>query len=237
MLFTPGDVVYSSSAILESEPPNLAVAKLHSLMEARRSPSTKLREALAASAGVKVHVVGDTIVDSYTYCSLIGGQHQDADAQREVRAARRLRGRRGIVAKHLRKAGAEVPFSTVLGDDALKDLVLADLEANGVACSAIVDPTRPTTQKNVFIADGYRLLKVDRLDNRPISTKILKEFADAIEATPADVVVFSDFRHGIFNPGTIPTLLASLPAGALCVSPTARWRAGGETSSTSRAST
>jgi sugar/nucleoside kinase (ribokinase family) len=73
------------------------------------------------------------------------------------------------------------------------------------------------TQKNVFSADGYRLLKVDRLDNRPISSKVLKDFTDAIAATEAEVVVCSDFRHGIFNPGTIPTLLASLPRRALRV--------------------
>src|SRR4029450_258444 len=29
--------------------------------------------------------------------------------------------------------------------------------------------------------------------------------------------VCSDFRHGIFNPGTIPTLLSSIPTGALRV--------------------
>jgi sugar/nucleoside kinase (ribokinase family) len=114
-------------------------------------------------------------------------------------------------------AGAQVRFTTVLGDDEMKDLVLADLEKSGVSCSGIVDPTRPTTQKNVFSADGYRLLKVDRLDNRPISSKVLKKLTAAIEGTEADIVVLSDFRHGIFNPATIPTLLASLPPRALRV--------------------
>ena len=48
--------------------------------------------------------------------------------------------------RHLRRAGAEVVFSTVLGDDALRDFVITDLEANGIDCHAIVDPTRPTTR-------------------------------------------------------------------------------------------
>jgi rfaE bifunctional protein kinase chain/domain len=217
LLFTPGDVVYSSSAILESEPPDLAVAKLHSLMEGEALTFQKLREALAASEGVKVHVIGDTIVDSYTYCSTIGASTKTPTLSVKYEQRTDFVGGAGIVAKHLRKAGAQVRFTTVLGDDELKDLVLSDLEASGVSCSGIVDPTRPTTQKNVFTADGYRLLKVDRLDNRPISSKVLKEFTDAIEATPADVVICSDFRHGVFNPGTIPTLLASLPPRALRV--------------------
>lgn len=217
LLFTPGDVVYSSSAILESEPPDLAVAKLHSLMEGEGLSFQKLREALAASGGVRVHVVGDTIVDSYTYCSAIGASTKTPTLSVKYEDRADFVGGAGIVAKHLREAGAQVRFTTVLGDDVLKDFVLSDLEASGVACTGLVDPTRPTTQKNVFSADGYRLLKVDRLDNRPIDQRILKEFTDSIAGTPADVVVCSDFRHGIFNPGTIPTLLASIPGGVLRV--------------------
>src|SRR5438309_544443 len=64
-----------------------------------------------------------------------------------------------VVAKHMRKAGAEVVFSTVMGEDACKDMVLADLKAEGIQCEPVVDPTRPTTQKNAFITNGYRMLK------------------------------------------------------------------------------
>jgi rfaE bifunctional protein kinase chain/domain len=217
LIFTPGDVVYSSSAILESAPPDLAVAKLHSLMQGEQLSFDKLREALAALQGVRVHVVGDTIVDSYTYCSPIGASTKTPTLSVKYERQADFVGGAGIVAKHLRQAGAQVRFTTVLGDDGLKDLVLKDLEASGVSCAGLVDPTRPTTQKNVFNAEGYRLLKVDRLDNRPIPSKVLKEFTEAISGTETDVVVFSDFRHGIFNPGTIPELVASLPQGALRV--------------------
>ena len=105
----------------------------------------------------------------------------------------------GIVAKHLRAAGAEVIFSTVLGKDTLGDFVLSDLERFGIKVNAVRDESRPTTNKNVFIASGYRLLKVDSLDNRPISTRYLSHLCDAISTTDAEVLVFSDFRHGIFN--------------------------------------
>ena len=86
----------------------------------------------------------------------------------------------GIVAKHLRAAGAEVTFSTVLGDDALKDFVLEGLSKSGVKCKPIIDQTRPTTNKNAIIAGGYRLLKVDTLDNRSISDDIVLSLAKPI---------------------------------------------------------
>ena len=121
-----------------------------------------------------MHVVGDTIVDTYTYCAHDRRQDQDADDERAVRQAQvDYVGGAGIVAKHLRAAGAEVAFSTVLGDDALKDFVLEDLAEAGVECEPIIDHTRPTTNKNAIVAGGYRLLKVDTLDNRSISERIV----------------------------------------------------------------
>jgi bifunctional ADP-heptose synthase (sugar kinase/adenylyltransferase) len=117
----------------------------------------------------------------------------------------------------LRQAGAEVVFSTVLGDDALKDFVVKDLEAAGIECHAVIDPTRPTTQKNAFITNGYRLLKVDKLDNRPISEQIVGALKDELARHEVDVVVFSDFRHGIFNKVTIPQLTEALPEGVMRV--------------------
>ena len=73
LLFTPGDIVYSSSAIIENSPPNLSHVKLASLMDAEGITFSRLRAVVRSLRGTKVHVVGDTIVDSYTYCTLIGG--------------------------------------------------------------------------------------------------------------------------------------------------------------------
>src|ERR1700730_7111164 len=70
LLFTPGDIVYSSSAIIETTPPNLAHHKLGSLMDAEGITFQRLREVVSSLAGTRVHIVGDTIVDSYTYCML-----------------------------------------------------------------------------------------------------------------------------------------------------------------------
>ena len=72
IIFTPGDVVFSSSAIIESKLPDLSVEKLALLMRAENVSFAGLRKALAAAAGMKVHVVGDTIVDTLTHTELIG---------------------------------------------------------------------------------------------------------------------------------------------------------------------
>ena len=61
------------------------------------------------------------------------------------------------------------------------------------------------------------MLKVDKLDNRPITGKILEQIRSSVANHPADAVVFSDFRHGVFNRQTIPQLTAAAPPGALRV--------------------
>ena len=217
VIFTPGDIVYSSSRIIETEPPDLAIDKLHTLMEAEGLTFDGLRETLTQFKGVKAHVIGDTIVDSYTYCTLIGGNTKTPTLSLKYERQVDFVGGAGIVAKHLKMAGADVKFTTVLGDDPLKDYVLRDLQEYGVQCEAIIDRTRPTTQKNVFTAGGYKMLKVDKVDNRPLTDRTLELFKKSIASTQAEVVVFSDFRHGIFNGRTIPVLTAAIPKGPLRV--------------------
>src|SRR3546814_16017724 len=96
--------------------------------------------------GTRVHVAGDTIVDSITRCSMIGGMTKTPTMSVRFEAKDDFVGGAGVVAKHLRAAGAEVTFSTVLGADALKDFVLADPAAAGVMCRPLLPPPRPKPQ-------------------------------------------------------------------------------------------
>lgn len=217
LIFTPGDVVFSSSAFIEQAPPNIAPEKLMTLMEQEGVTFDALRKALDSFKDARVHVVGDTIVDSYTYCTMVGGMTKTPTFSVKYENQVDFVGGAGVVSKHVRATGAKVKFSTVLGDDALKDLVLQDLAKHEVEVDACIDHTRPTTQKRVFIANSYRLLKVDTLDNRPISEKCVEHLRASMAKTSVDAVIFSDFRHGIFSRQTIPALTAGIPAGAFRV--------------------
>ena len=217
MIFTPGDIVYSSSRIFESEPPNIGIEKLMVLMEAEDITFGDLAETIDRFKGIKVHILGDTIIDSFTRCTMIGGMTKTPTISVRFEEKTDFVGGAGVVAKHFRAAGADVTFSTVLGEDPLAEYALKDLEAAGVNTVPVIDGTRPTTNKNAFVADGYRMLKVDTLDNRPISDKIVGQLQEQLRETQADLVVFSDFRHGIFNKHTIKALIDAIPDGAFRV--------------------
>jgi rfaE bifunctional protein kinase chain/domain len=213
ILFTPGDIVYSSSRLIDLAPPAIRHEKLLTFMDGQGLTFDALRAALDGLSRFRVHVVGDTIVDSYTQTAMIGGQTKTPTMSVLYERRDDYIGGAAVVAEHLRAAGAQVVFSTVLGDDALKDFVLEGLKKSGVECRAVIDKTRPTTNKNAIVAGGYRLLKIDTLDNRSISDDIVAKLGGAVREVKSDAVVFSDFRHGIFNRRTIPPLVAAIPAG------------------------
>lgn len=213
MIFTPGDIVYSSSRLIDLAPPAIRHEKLLSFMDTESLTFQALREALAKLTGLKVHVVGDTIVDSYTHAAMIGGQTKTPTMSVLYERRDDYIGGAAVVAEHLRAAGAQVTFSTVLGNDPFKDFVLEGLAKRGIDCRAIVDSTRPTTNKNAIVTGGYRLLKIDTLDNRSISDEIVEKLTATIRDVRGDAVVFSDFRHGIFNRRTIPRLIKAIPDG------------------------
>ncbi len=211
MLFTPGDVVYSSSKLINLEEPMIRLEKLAAIMEMEGITIDHLMASLDTKEPLTVHVVGDTIVDGITYTNVIGGQTKTPTLSVRLESQENFVGGAGIVAKHLKAAGAEVIFTTVLGEDPLAEFVLKDLQEAGVTVQLIVDKNRPTTYKNAIVANNYRLVKIDTLDNSSISDSIVEQFVEKISATKADAVIFSDFRHGIFNKRTIDNLVAAIP--------------------------
>ena len=217
MIFTPGDVVYSSTKFLSLAIPQVQLEKLLLLMQNNEISFESLRDTVQKFSNYHVHVVGDTIVDSYTRSTLIGGQTKTPTFSVLYQGQDDYIGGAGIVAQHLRAAGAKVTFSTILGNDSLKDFVISGLKDTGVNILPIIDPSRPTTQKNAIISGGYRLLQIDKLDNRPISDDILEKLIEMVKQTSGNAVVFSDFRHGIFNRMSVPSLIQAIPKGAFRV--------------------
>lgn len=217
MIFTPGDVVYSSTKFLNTHLPPLQIEKLLSLMSQCEISFDGLRKTLKKLSGIRVHVVGDTIIDTYTRTNLIGGNVKTPTFSVLYDGHDDYVGGAGIVAQHMKAAGAKVCFTTVLGDDALGRFAVDTLRGSGIEVEAIIDTHRPTTHKNAIIAGGYRLLKIDTLDNTPISSKIAEQIEKEISSRKVDCVVFSDFRHGIFSKTTISKLVDAIPAGTFKV--------------------
>ncbi len=211
IIFTPGDIVYSSTSIISQKPPTLKYEKLRILLDAENINFKSLYDVLNAKTKKEVLVLGDTIVDSYTQTEMIGGQTKTPTLSVRYIDKYDYVGGAGIVAKHMAAAGAQVKFSTVLGKDTLSKYVEKNIKKSKIKLSKVIDESRPTTNKNVITNGIYKLLKLDYIDNRAINEKTLNKLSKDLTDFRGDAIVFSDFRHGIFNNNSIPKLIKSIP--------------------------
>ena len=217
MLFSPGDFVLSSSALIENDPPKIGLEKLLTLMQIEGVTFHDLYASLEALDQLSITVVGDTIVDSITTASVIGGFRKTPTPSVRVDGHQKFVGGAGIVAKHIAASGAKVNFISILGDDDLGRFAAQDLAAAGVTAHIQLVPDRPTTHKNAVVSDGYRMIRIDTVDNKTIDAEVLAAMVGGLREAQADAVVFSDFRHGIFNRATIPSFMATVPEDTFTV--------------------
>ena len=211
IIFSPGDVVYSSSKIINSNLPDLDLEKLDLLMKQNKISFKNLRNILTKLKEIKVHVVGDVIVDTHSKTSFIGGQTKTPTFSVLLNNQENYVGGAAIVAMHLSSAGADVSFTSVVSNDKFGKFVRKELKKYNIKTNFISEKNRPTTNKNTFISDPYRLLKVDTLSNAPIEESTIHFIKNSIKKFKKDILIFSDFRHGIFNSRSLPVLLSAIP--------------------------
>lgn len=212
VIFTPGDVVYSSTNLLSGAMPSLASEKLASVMRRGGLTQESLLSMLRNLEGIRVHVVGDVIVDRFLRTRVIGGQVKTPTISVQSLGEERYAGGAALVSQTLAGAGASVVLSTVMGTDEQADFVSRKMVESSVTLNAIVEPLRPTTSKLAVIADKYRMLKIDTLDNSPIAGPTLDALLESIHSVDAEVVIFSDFRHGIFSSSSVGPLRRAIPS-------------------------
>jgi rfaE bifunctional protein kinase chain/domain/rfaE bifunctional protein nucleotidyltransferase chain/domain len=211
IIFTPGDIVYSSTKFLKSSPPNLDLEKLDSMMQNHKISFNDLTNTIKKIKGTSVHVVGDTIVDTYTRTNFIGGQTKTPTFSVLYEKEDSFVGGAAIVALHMKAAGAKVVFTTMISNDKKGKFVKNVLRKNKIKCNFFSETSRPTTDKNTFISTTYRLLKVDTLSNAPINEDTLTKILNKVKNEKTQITVFSDFRHGIFNPNSTKKLISAIP--------------------------
>ena len=215
MIFTPGDIVYSSSKILNIAEPTISLDKLLNIMNEYKVTFNDLKNIINSKRKPEVHVIGDLIIDKYTRTKLIGYNAKTPTPSVIKLKSDKYVGGAAVVALHLKASGVNVTFSTVVGEDANSKFAKKLLEKKGVSTNFFFDKLRPTTEKNTILADDYRLLKVDTVDNTSISSEAITYLSDRIKNTKCNAVILSDFRHGIFNRGTIENYINNIPKKTL----------------------
>jgi len=199
MIFSPGDVVYSSTKFQNTLKPNIKVEKLGSLLKKEKINISQIINLLKKRISPNIHVVGDLIVDKYNYCDLIGQSSKTPTFSIRPFKSEYFVGGAGIVAKHLKSMGANVTFTTMAGDDDYRRYAENDLKKLGIKCNVLTNKGKKTVLKERFWSNNYKLIQVDYVDNTLIDKNNFKKISNIIKKTKTNCIVFSDFRHGMFN--------------------------------------
>lgn len=218
LIFSPGDVFYSTNTLISIQKPNLSFDQLSTLMKAENIKFSDLIKTISKFKKASVHVVGDLIVDKYSRCTILGPAQKSPAFSMRLDKTDVFIGGAGIVAKHLRALGADVTFTTIVGDDDIGRYATNTLRMSRIKLNSIIDPSRPTTAKERFFTEkGQLTLQVDQVDNTRISDQLLDKVCQFVEKTQAQAIVCSDFRHGLFNSETISKITWAIPPGCIKV--------------------
>lgn len=221
VMFSSGDVVFSSTSIID----NLAAAMRDDgsggFDDAARLRLTCSRWGVTFGTmrrtiedgfrGKRVVVVGDSLLDRYTFCD-----PADVSNEAPILSVRPTQdaaylGGAAVIAAHLKAMGAEPHLVTAVADDDASRELSATLAKMGVEHTAL--PFRghaalPTKQR--FLVDGQKVLKVDRGDAKPLDSEAERRVMQVLSElrTSIDGVIFADFGYGTV---TTPLLSSAAP--------------------------
>jgi len=202
LLFSSGSAIFSSLELLHLETElrnSSAILKPKEYLDRNRIDLSELDVVITRMRGLKVCVIGDTIVDEYIQCDPLGMSQEDPTIVVTPIMSQRFLGGAGIVAAHARGLGAgSVSLFTVTGEDECKDFVLSKLKSYGVEAKIVIDESRPTSLKQRYRAGNKSLLRVSHLRQHKINKTLRHKLRDHVFANliDTDLLIFSDFNYG-----------------------------------------
>jgi D-beta-D-heptose 7-phosphate kinase/D-beta-D-heptose 1-phosphate adenosyltransferase len=179
---------------------------------------TSLEAILQRFDRTRVLLIGDTILDIYTYGAALGLSAETPTLVARRKEVRHSLGGAALVARNLLELGASVQFITLLGADE-EALPIRRFAHPRLALLPVEDPARPTTVKHRFWVDGYKLFQLDQRDDAPIAAPVAERVLALAEAAlpNTDIVVISDYRHGLLSADLVAALLPRLHAAKTIV--------------------
>lgn len=157
-----------------------------------------LKSKLNEFSNLKVLVIGDVIVDDYTFCEPVGLSREEPAIVASIENSETYLGGAGIVSAHASALGSSVELISVLGSDLEADFVETALAKYGVESCCYRDISRHTSVKKRYKASGKTLLRLNRLHSHEISNALGDwVFNQACERLKhVDLLILADFSYG-----------------------------------------
>lgn len=215
VIFTD-DITFSSSALINRYL-NVYEPSLQQYLDSLRDRGTlqRLTDALEKIKDFKVLFIGDAIIDEYQYVQPMGKSPKENMIATLFQGREVFAGGVFAAANHVASFCKEVEVLTVLGDRDSHETLIREAIKPNVTLNALRRPNTPTTRKCRFIDPSSlrKLFEVYFMDDTPVRGKLSDKCRRILNERMAefDLVVVTDFGHGLLTPEIVSTLTEKAP--------------------------
>ena len=174
----------------------------------RRHPFDEIKSWADAAAKLDVLVVGDVIIDRYSYCDVLGLISKEASWSAQLRSTEDHWGGSVAIARHLASFAGRVGLLSVVGDEPDVNVGIRAGLSRQMDLSLVRSKAFPTIVKQRYLTrnskrEEYRkIFTVNNIPKDPrIDDRSSHEFKAILRSrvSEADVVFLCDFGHGLID--------------------------------------
>ncbi len=161
-------------------------------------------------AGRRVMIVGDMMLDHYTFGSVTRISPEAPVPVLQVSDEQYRLGGAGNVARNIVALGGEALLIGVIGADQDGQTLTGLLDEAGVKTDLVHDDRRRTTRKTRIIAQNQQIVRVDREHTDELSKTVVGAMLEKVRehAQTHDILVVSDYGKGVVTRALMDALRA-----------------------------
>jgi rfaE bifunctional protein nucleotidyltransferase chain/domain len=219
MAFTD-DLTFSSSALINQYLSRLPDHVRQFLDDfSRRHTADDLLRPLRDAENLKVLVVGETIIDEYAYCEVMGKSGKEPVLATRYLETQRYGGGVVACANHLAGFCRNVDMLTFLGEGGDEEPFVRGWLKPNVRPQVVYKADSPTIIKKRYVEKylGQKLFELYSMNDAPLPAAADEELCGILKANLGhyDLVVVADYGHGLLGARAIELLTTEAPL--LCV--------------------
>lgn len=158
---------------------------------------------LRGLAKLKVLIVGEAIIDQYSYCAPLGKTTKETIVASRFTHEELFAGGAVATANHIAGFCKEVTLMTSLGPDSAEEKFVRSKLMPNVRLEVVRTPDRPTVRKRRYIDPDQlrKIFEIQHLDDTPISGTLEAKAASKLDKECArhDLLIVNDFGHGLMS--------------------------------------
>ncbi len=206
VVFSSGDVVFSSTALIAAmqQSADPSHARIRELADTHNLTPDNIEPLIASFRGVRICVVGQTIIDTYVICD-----RPEVAGESPVMSLRPIEwrsydGGAAIIARHLAAMGAHPILITALPRTTEAEALRRRLLAEGVETRAI-DVDSPLAQKQRYLVGAQKVMKVDLIEPTTLDATMQAKLITLAEQAASECVgaIIADYGHDLLTPATV----------------------------------